>query len=208
MNEEHFLTELKIYLRALSTNQLNKILQTYQQIFSEQKTLGMNEEEISKMLGKPREIAQQILSEFDLSIEDYQPASHSWQEFQPYTQSEVDFQHATFQEARTSKWLKRIGLIAFNLFIMLWLWLTAALSLLVGWGLTVICFVLFGAGILSISHNPDIVGLFPFSIGLVFLGLALIGLLLMPVLTLYFFRFTRDYIHWHLKYFRKGGASS
>ena len=61
MNKEHFLIELKIYLKPLSYQHQAAVLDKYEAIFDERMAAGEAEEQIAKNLGKPRSIAEEIL---------------------------------------------------------------------------------------------------------------------------------------------------
>ncbi|WP_411852827.1 DUF1700 domain-containing protein [Vagococcus salmoninarum] len=81
MNKEHFLTELKIHLKALPPQQLAYILKMYNDKFDKHLADGTCEVLISQELGNPRELASQILEEFGIDHADEKQPYDEWQEF-------------------------------------------------------------------------------------------------------------------------------
>ena len=56
MNKEHFIIELKIYLKALNPKDQAIILAKYKALFDARVAEGETEEQVAKSLGKPRVI--------------------------------------------------------------------------------------------------------------------------------------------------------
>ncbi|MCJ7840136.1 DUF1700 domain-containing protein [Lederbergia sp. NSJ-179] len=66
MNKQEFLLELERYLRSLSTIEKNDILQDYEDHFAFGTEEGKSEEEISKALGSPKQLAREILADYHI----------------------------------------------------------------------------------------------------------------------------------------------
>ena len=68
MNKEHFIIELKIYLKALNPKDQAIILAKYKALFDARVAEGETEEQVAKSLGKPRVIAEEILKEQGIEL--------------------------------------------------------------------------------------------------------------------------------------------
>ncbi|MGY0693413.1 DUF1700 domain-containing protein [Virgibacillus sp. FSP13] len=60
MNKRLFLAQLRIQLRGIPSEEIESILQDYEGYFDEAKANGISEEEASKNLGNPHELAKEL----------------------------------------------------------------------------------------------------------------------------------------------------
>ncbi|WP_071130247.1 DUF1700 domain-containing protein [Enterococcus timonensis] len=222
MNEEHFLTELAIYLKPLAPEKKDEILASYAQLFQEGKATGQAEELIAKNLGKPKDIATEILSSFNLSFEEKKIYRNGWQEFSPrdyqgprfdkhdYTSGhaeenpyqedvqEDDQESQNYCRQNTSRqssnFLVKLCLVLFNLFVMIWVVISVFL-LLVGAWLIVTC--LLSAPLIGIflffTVSSMSVALFQLGICIGLFGLGLLGLLVGQAVTKFLTQANRNY---------------
>lgn len=80
MNKEHFIIELKIYLKALNPKDQAIILAKYKALFDARVAEGETEEQVAKSLGKPRVIAEEILKEQGIELTERKIENNGWQE--------------------------------------------------------------------------------------------------------------------------------
>lgn len=80
MNKEHFIIELKIYLKALNPKDQAIILAKYKALFDARVAEGETEEQVAKSLGKPRIIAEEILKEQGIELTERKIENNGWQE--------------------------------------------------------------------------------------------------------------------------------
>jgi len=204
MNEQHFLTELKIYLRPLHPQQIEAILMHYHQIFQEKKEKGLTEPEISASLATPKEIAKKILNELgyhNVTISKREHRKSDWQELTDEDirlRNQYDYeQYFTTTPKKTSffiKIIKWLGLLTFNLFF--FIWILIGIFMMIGLFWLIISFLIaspFITLLLPLWESYSFVWLQLF-VSLVLFGFGLIGIVIMRYLTLYFFKFVRHYI--------------
>lgn len=173
MNEEHFLTELKIYLSPLSKENVDVILTSFMEVFEEGKKGQMSEEEIAKSLGKPKEIAEEILQTFHITVKEKKIYQNDWQEIEPeYYQAPESFEDIYPNMSSPSNQghlplLPRILLLIFNVFVGFWV-IFGLYAFLAGAWMTVIAFF--------ISPFLSLVGFlfFPFSVNMFQLSFSLL----------------------------------
>lgn len=217
MNEEHFLTELAIYLKPLSAEKKQEIIATYQELFTTGLAEGQSEEQIAKSLGKPKDLAADILADEHLHVEEKQIYQQGWQEFQPnkkeyngprfdahdYTSGnnyEDDEQYEgeyppRYERANphSESFIKKAALFSFNILIMVWVWFSILITGLALW-LTV--FVMLAAplwGIVAFFFFPMSAAIFQIAImGAVF-GVGLIGIAIGRPITRLFVKATKKY---------------
>lgn len=232
MNEEYFLTELSIYLKPLPTEKKEEIIASYRQLFQEGVTAGLAEEVIAKDLGKPKDLAAEILKEFHITFQDKKIYQNGWQEFQPrfrtyegprfdendYIQSQnEDFSYekdySSYQNANNLPLghgpLVKILLVLFNLFIMIWLVLTVFFALVAAW-LTVAIFLASPfISLVFFFSLPTSIGLFQLAISIILFGLGLLGIVIGRPITSFFTRLNREYWQFNRKIFHstRGGLS-
>ncbi|HCT95449.1 DUF1700 domain-containing protein [Vagococcus sp.] len=204
MNEQHFLTELKIYLRPLQPRQIEAILMHYHQIFQEKKQEGLSEPEISASLAAPKDIAKKILNELGFHNVNISKKRHQESDWQELTDDDIrlrnqyDYeQYFTAPPKRTSftiKLLKWLGLLAFNLFF--FVWILVGIFFMIGSFWLLVSLLLaspFVTIILPLWESYSFVWLQLF-VSLVLFGIGLIGAVIMRYITSYFFKFVRHYI--------------
>lgn len=212
MNKEHFLTELKIHLKALPKKQLAYILQLYGEKFDKQLSQGQSEADISKCLGNPREIAAEILQEFDISADEVTATHDEWQEFtqpnnakQPYGYYQ-NYDSAYEQAPKKSSFFIRFcqvaGVLLFNFLFMIWM-IFAGLSVLFAFWLVVLILVLMPIiGIITFFMTSGAVAFSLLFLTLFCCGLGFIGLAIMVPITTYSFRFIKYYTKWNINTLR------
>lgn len=216
MNKEHFLIELKIYLKPLSYQKQALILDKYETIFEERLANGETEEAIAKALGKPKVIAEEILQEFDIEVAEKQLGRDGWIEFYPekdnqYEQSEFteqhpyDDQYQVYERPRHSPFVRFCqvaGILFLNFFMMIWIFLGILMGFLGAW-ITGIAFLLSpiigGYAVISGYNDGSMFQLF-FSIFL--FGVAIIGLLILRPLTIWFLKILKHYFVWTISVLR------
>ena len=82
MNKEHFIIELKIYLKALNPKDQAIILAKYKALFDARVAEGETEEQVAKSLGKPRVIAEEILKEQGIELTERKIENNGGKKFQ------------------------------------------------------------------------------------------------------------------------------
>lgn len=223
MNEEHFLTELAIYLKPLAAEKKQEIIATYQELFKTGLAEGQAEEQIAKSLGKPKDLAADILAQEHLHVEEKKIYNQGWQEFTPnqkdYNGPRFDAKDYTsdnnYDEENPDDYegqypprydrpaknsdsvIKKLALMAFNILFMIWIWFGIFVTGLALW-LTV--FVMLAAplwGIVAFFFFPMNAAIFQIAImGAVF-GLGLIGVALGRPITRLFTAATKKYWHFN-----------
>lgn len=232
MNEEHFLTELAIYLKPLPIEKKEEILATYRQLFQEGVADGVAEEVVAKNLGKPKDLAAEILKEFHITLQDKKIYQSDWQEFKPrlreYEGPRFDEKDYTNPENRDIPYeedyppypgpaastqehgaLVKVLLVLFNLFIMIWLIVSVFFALVAAW-LTVA--FLLASPLISLFFFfslPLSTGLFQLGLSVVLFGLGLVGIAIGRPITRFFTRLNRAYWRFnHGVFHGKGGQLS
>lgn len=217
MNKEHFLIELKIYLKPLPQKQQAIVLNKYETLFAERLLNGESEEEIAKQLGKPRTIAEEILREFNIAVPEKQLERNGWQEIHPESVSPTDYtEEETFahpydieyQAYETPKhhglirFCQIIGILGFNCFFMIWVIFSIMMLFFSGW-LTSLLFILSPilGGFSAISGITNI-SMFELFLSILLFGLGIIGLLLLVPLTKFFTKLLRNYLKWTIHVLR------
>ena len=198
MNKEHFLTELKIHLKALPPQQLAYILKMYNDKFDKHLADGTCEVVISQELGNPRELATQILEEFGIDHADEKQPYDEWQEFTS-PRHETPY-HSYYERPKPTSFFVRFcqvtGVLLFNFLFMIWILLSAFLVLFSGWLVAVIFLLLPIAGIIAFITTSGAFGLFQLFFSILFCGVGLIGLAILIPLTKYSLRFNKLYVEW------------
>lgn len=216
MNKEHFLIELKIYLKPLSYQKQAVILDKYEAIFDERIATGETEEAIAKELGKPRNIASDILKEFDIEIPEKQLGRDGWQEFQPkreecfYDSEPIEEppyndEYRVYERPQHSGFVRFCqisGILALNFLMMIWVIFGMLMGLLGLWVAAAACLlspILGGYAVIAGFNDGSMFQLF-FSIFL--FGGSIIGLLILKPITAWFFRILKHYFVWNISVLR------
>ncbi|MGK0551113.1 DUF1700 domain-containing protein [Enterococcus faecalis] len=198
MNKEHFLIELKIYLKPIATQDQAIILEKYNAIFKERMEQGATEEEVAKSLGKPREIAEKILATQNIKMPEKKIENDGWQEIEPATVSAVDvydyFQLETPYDDPSQytyrplhspfvRFLQVLGIVCLNLFCMIWviggIFMFLAICTLIGAVVLLSPIV----GIYGVFNYFGQIALFQLFLTIFLFGAAIIGwMLFIPIL--------------------------
>lgn len=216
MNKEHFLIELKIYLKPLSYPKQTIILDKYEALFDERLAAGETAELIAKDLGKPKTIAEEILQEFDIKVPEKQLGRDGWQEFHPEEeedyfetnfaeQSPYDDGHRVYEHPRHSPFIRFCqvaGILSLNFLLMIWIFFTALLVLISGWiiAITFLLSPIIGSYAVIAGFNDGAMFQLLFSIFL--FGTAIIGMLILKPLTTWFLRLLKHYFVWNISVLR------
>lgn len=223
MNKEHFFIELKIYLRPLSAQQLAFILDKYETLFDDGVATGQSEEEVAKSLGKPKDIAEQILKEFDIQVPEKKLTKNGWTEItnegpqftqmaddEPYDPGhpyEEEYEDPyEYQPRRPHRFWRGVGLFCLNFFFMVWMWFTAFMLLFAGWvtaGAFAISPIL-GVGSLIVSFNDG--SLFQLFVSIFLCGAGILGILILIPLSKFCFTLLKRYVNWN-RFVLRGGYS-
>ncbi|MDA9471684.1 DUF1700 domain-containing protein [Enterococcus sp. 5H] len=215
MNKEHFLIELKIYLKPLSGQQQAFILNKYETIFNERSAAGEAEEEIAKNLGKPRAIAEEILQEFDISVPEKRLERDGWQEIQPEANTEqyteetsehpYDYAYQQYEQTRHNgfvRFCQVAGILSLNFLFAFWFIFAIILLFFSGWLIAVAFLfspILGGFHVLSGLNDGSMFQLFA---SIFLFGGGIIGLLIMTPLTKFFGKVLKGYLHWNIRVLR------
>ncbi|MGL4696131.1 DUF1700 domain-containing protein [Enterococcus larvae] len=211
MNKEHFLIELKIYLKPLSYQQQAAILDKYEEIFDERAATGETEEQIAKSLGKPRAIAEEILQEFDIDVPDKRLTRDGWQEISSsqahddYDQYESehpyefddDYYYKRRPQSPGMRALKICGLLAFDFLFMFWMFFAFAAVVFSLWLATIIFVLSPILGTYSLIVGFNDAGMFQLFFSIFLCGAGIIGTMILLPLTRLFFSSVKRYIGWH-----------
>ena len=206
MNQEHFLTELKIHLKPLPPQQIAYILQNYRSQFAEGLAAGKCEAVISQELGSPKEIAAHILAEIGIKTEPAREKNDDWQEFsqgQGYSQSQ-GFYHQYDSEGYTPlakpsffiRFCQVMGILALNAFFMIWFLLSIVLLVGAFWLVDLVLLFAPVFGLIAFSTSVGSFALFQLFISIFLAGLGILGLAIMLPLTRSIFRFLKYYCRW------------
>jgi uncharacterized membrane protein len=217
MNKEHFLIELKIYLKPLSAQQQIQVLNKYETLFDERVAAGETEEEIAKSLGKPRSIAEEILHEFDISVPEKKLGIDGWQEIPPAPTADYDFsdnvayehpyddatqayerpQHGPFV-----RFCQIIGILSLNFLLMIWIIFAIIMCFFGGW-LAALAFlfspILGGVSVLAGMNDASMFQLF---LSIFLSGAGIIGLVILVPLTKFFGKLLKLYLQWNIRVLR------
>lgn len=175
MNQEEFLSELRIFLHELPKDERAEIIEDYKEYFAIKLEEGLREEEVIRQLGSPREIASRIKGGEESS-------------------------QANKEQDKTRQLIVGICLAVFNLIFILGT-VIAVIGVIFGLFIAAISFVLSPiAVIFKLLFGNGY--LFEFFISLVLAG---IGLLLLPSLIKFsksFFNILERYAKWNMKLIR------
>lgn len=189
MNKQEYLNRLRFYLQGLPISELEDILSDYEEHFHIGISKGKSEEEISKELGDPREVASNYKTTYG-------------------TNDSGNINNGNYSNNDGRKLLVTLGLIAFNVIIVLgpYLGLVGLLLGSYGMGIGITAggvAILFGSPLsfLSLVPAPHILTSLSFGIGLLALGA--LGIILSIYLTKLLYQLTLKYIRWNLELINK-----
>lgn len=217
MNKEHFLIELKIYLKPLSVQQQTFILNKYETIFTERIAAGEAEVEIAKSLGKPRSIAEEILQEFDITVPEKRLERDGWQEIQPeadpitddyFTEEAYEHPYDDYQQYERSqnspfvRFCQIAGIIFLNVLFMFWAIISVILFFFSGWLAAIIFLFSPILGGISVFAGFNDGSMFSLFLSIFFFGAGIIGLLILTPLTKFFGKVLRGYLQWNKRVLR------
>lgn len=215
MNKEHFLIELKIYLKPLSSQQQSFILNKYEEIFKERLANGETEEQIAKSLGKPRGIAEEILQEFDITVPEKKIERGGWQEIQPVATNDYYYEeapeHPYDYTYRTDdrphhngfvRFCQVAGVLSLNFLFMFWMIFTAIMLLFSGWLAAVLFLFSPILGGISVFAGFNDGTMFQLFLSLFLCGAGIIGLLILTPLTKFFGKVLKHYLQWNIRVLR------
>ena len=185
MNREEYLRILKSSLHNLPTSEIEDILSDYEEHFNIGISKGKSEEEISKELGSPRDIANNYKTV-------YKPNFNQ------------DNYNTNTNNDNTRKVLIGIFLIFFNLVVVLGPYL-AILGVLFASYVSSGSFIfagialLFGSPFIFLTPipSPHILTSISFGVGLI--GLGILGIILSIYLTKQLYKLTFRYINWNIE---------
>lgn len=211
MNREHFFIELKLYLRQLSQSDQQNVIDEYQALFDEKLAEGLTEFEITKELATPKQIAQDILTDFNLPFDIPNTPNQDWVEFSssgsdnehdhPYQPSA----HYTENSATAfTRFFQVAGIISLNALFMIWAILSWALLLFSGWlvSLTFILSPLISLYLLLQLNSAY--SMFQFFMTLVLCGVGLIIFVMLKPLTNGSLKLLNYYTKWNLSVLKGG----
>lgn len=213
MNKEHFLIELKIYLKPLPKEQMAGILEKYEAIFTERVAAGETEEQIAKDLGKPRNLAEQLLDEYGIEVPEKKIIRDSWQEFSPQKEPEStyydyehpyepDYEYPRPPRSPLARLWQIIGLVCLNMFLMIWLIFSGLCVLFGVWLTDIVLLVSPFLGVFLLVTNFSDANLFQFFVSIVLFGLGVIGLLILTPITKVFGKVFKNYFMWNIRVLR------
>lgn len=215
MNKEHFLIELKIYLKPLTNQQQALILNKYETIFEERSATGETEEQIAKSLGKPRGIAEEILQEFDISVPEKRIERDGWQEIQPIVNNdyyyEEELEHPYDDTYRSyerphhsgfTRFCQIAGVLSFNFLFMFWMIFAAIMVFFACWLVAVVfLFSPILAGI-SVFAGFNDAAMFQLFVRIFLSGAGIVGIVILLPLTKFFGNCLRRYLQWNVRVLR------
>lgn len=214
MDKEHFLIDLKLYLRQLPTNEQLTILADYERLFEEQAALGKTDYEITKELPSPKMIAMTVLNEANIPFKEQPLPSSDWEEFsyeaQHDRQDHPYMEQAAYHQQKDSAFIRSsqiIGLFFLNFLFMFWAILTILLLILSGWIVVVSFIVSPVAGLFLLGSALSTYSWFQFFISLILLGCGIIASLILKPITKGVFKLIGIYTKWNMRVL-KGGRSS
>lgn len=215
MNKEHFLIELKIYLKPLTNQQQGFILNKYETIFKERLADGETEEQIAKSLGKPRGIAEEILQEFDITVPEKKLERDGWQEIQPITNNDDHYEDTPehpYDDAFRSyerpqrngftRFCQVVGVLAFNFLFMFWMIFAFIMVLFSCWLVAIVLLFSPILGGISIFSGFNDGAMFQLFVSIFLSGAGIIGLLIMTPLTKFFGKILKRYLQWNIHVLR------
>ncbi|MEI5994553.1 DUF1700 domain-containing protein [Candidatus Enterococcus mansonii] len=215
MNKEHFLIELKIYLKPLSNQQQTFVLDKYDAIFTERLAGGETEEQIAKSLGKPRSIAEEILQEFDITVPEKKLERDGWQEIQPTVDSNYyyddssehpyDPSYQSYERPRRSTFARLcqvFGILSLNFLLMFWVIFSIIMFFFSGWLAAVLFLLSPILGGFSVIAGLNDGTMFQLFVSIFLFGAGIIGLLILTPLTKAFAKILRRYAQWNLRVLR------
>lgn len=215
MNKEHFLIELKIYLKPLNSQQQAFILNKYETIFQERLADGETEEEIAKSLGKPRGIAEEILEEFDISVPEKKLERDGWQEIQPVVNDDYYYEdvpehpyddtYHSYERPRHGHFVRFCqvaGVLSFNFLFMFWMIFAFIMVFFACWLVAIVFLFSPILGGISIFAGFNDATMFELFLSIFLSGAGIIGLLILTPLTKFSGKCLKRYLQWNIRVLR------
>ena len=224
MNKDHFLIELKIYLKSLSTKQQMTILNKYEELFNERLATGETEEQIAKELGKPKIIAEEILKEFNIDVPEKKMIHDGWEEISPQKKASEEFEYGAYYHSENEddpysnsqykqpvpyspfvRFCQVAGILSLNFLLMIWLIFAGIMVIFSFWIATFVFLLSPIIGIYSMLINMGAYGFLQLFAGILFFGVGIIAVLVLTPLTKWFIKGLKYYFKWNL-FVLRGGA--
>ncbi len=189
MNRKEYLDRLRICLQGLPMDEIEDILSDYKEHFEIGISKGKSEEEISKELGDPREVANNYRTT-------YKP-NYNRNSYNTSTSND-----------NTRKLLITLLLIFFNIIIVFAPFMTVVALLIASYAIA-ISFIVGGFGILLgfpitiFAPIPSIHILTSISFGIGLLALGALGIILSIYVTKGFYKLVVKYIQWNVEIINK-----
>lgn len=189
MNRKEYLDKLRICLQGLPMDEIEDILSDYKEHFEIGISKGKSEEEISKELGDPREVANNYRTTYKPN---YNRNSYS-------TNDSND---------NTRKLLITLMLIFFNLVVAFVPFMTVVALLVAAYGVAISFIIggfviLFGFPITIFTPIPTPHILTSISFGIGFMTLGVLGIILSIYLTKGLYKLVVKYIQWNVEVINK-----
>lgn len=193
MNRSEFIFRLKASLQGMPTSEVQDILSDYEEHFEIGISKGKSEEEITKELGDPGDIANSYRSSFNSSYSDT-----------------INNNQTTSSNDNTRKIIMTLLLGFFNLIIVFgpYMAILGVLFGIYGIGLSFIVTgiaLLFGLPFSFINYIPSPHILTSLSFGIGFGALGILAIILAVFLTKLIYQLTVKYVKWNIELVNKGG---
>lgn len=198
MDRKEYLRQLKLYLQGFPQDEIEDILFDYEEHFDIGITKGKSEEEISKELGDPRDIARKFKS--SSNFKNHKDENQNYDSYD----NDNNYDKSSSSNDTSRKILLTILLLFFNLVIVLGPFLGIVGLLFGGYviGASFIIssfFILFGGPIsfFMTASSPHILTSLSFSIG--FMALGILEILLFIYLSKLFIKYSAIYLGWNIR---------
>ncbi|MDR7857783.1 HAAS signaling domain-containing protein [Tissierella sp.] len=201
MNRSEYIELLKISLQGLPIYDIMDILSDYEEHFDIGISKGKSEEEISKELGDPREVADSYKANYNSS---YNENSNNSNSSSSNNNSNSNSYSNSNHNDNTRKLLISLFLLFFNLIVVLgpFLGIVGLFIGLYGGSISIIIggFVaFFGSPLVLFTPipSPHVLTSIAFGVGLIALGT--LGIILAIYLTKCFYKLAVKYVQWNIK---------
>lgn len=195
MNKDEYLDLLQLYLKDLSYDEVQDILSDYEEHFQIGISKGKSEEEISKELGSPKDIANNFKGTSEIN-----PSESKTN----YSQKE----NIIYSNDNTRRLLIGLLLIFFNLIIVLGPCI-AGVGILFASYLTAFSFIIAGGALLLgfpitiLTPIPSLHILTTISLSIGFIGLGILGIILLVYITKLLYGLFVQYFNWNIELLNK-----
>ncbi|WP_313757550.1 HAAS signaling domain-containing protein [Tissierella sp.] len=189
MSRKEYLDRLKTYLQGLPIDEIQDILTDYEEHFDIGISKGKSEEEISRELGDPKEIANNYRTTYKPSY------------------NRINYNTNCCND-NTKRLLITLLLIGFNIMVVLAPFMTLLALLIGSYGISLSFIlggiaILFGFPISIFTPIPSPHILTSISFGMGFLALGALGIILSIYLTKEFYKLVVKYIQWNVEVINK-----